>query len=197
MKDKMRLTLSYAPLLLGIWGTVAFAADDTTATRSTLHTSTAASQPAAADAPPAGSEPHKPPQAAFDACKSSSEGDACSVSFDGHTMSGTCRKGPNGEAELACVPAHRPGPPPEAVEACKGSAEGASCSMTMRDGQSLSGTCRKGPADSDVMACAPPQPQGPPPSTSNASRNAASNTTLTSAALERELDQLEKDIAAP
>jgi hypothetical protein len=34
------------------------------------------------------------------------------VTFDGHTMNGTCRKGPNGESDLACAPPHPHGPPP-------------------------------------------------------------------------------------
>jgi hypothetical protein len=33
--------------------------------------------------------PHPPP-AAFEACKDKKVGDACSVSFMGHTLSGTC-----------------------------------------------------------------------------------------------------------
>ncbi|HTQ08280.1 MAG TPA: hypothetical protein VMI54_30710 [Polyangiaceae bacterium] len=53
----------------------------------------------------------KPPQAAFDACRDRSEGDACSVDFGGRTISGTCRKPPEGDADLICMPA---GPPPGA-----------------------------------------------------------------------------------
>ncbi|HEX7453854.1 MAG TPA: hypothetical protein VF294_16290 [Polyangiaceae bacterium] len=114
MTRKPRLSLSYAPFALAIWAcNVASAANGerrgTPGVRPTT-TATAPSSPAdEADPPPA---PHKPPHAAFDACKSLSEGDTCSVSFNGHTMNGTCRKGPNGEAELACVPSHPPGPPP-------------------------------------------------------------------------------------
>ncbi len=112
MTRKLRLTLSYLPLALGIWAcTVASAADGQSSSKSALATSTATAPPVPVDdAPPP--PPHKPPQEAFDACKSLSEGDACSVSFNGHTMNGTCRKGPNGEPELACAPAHPPGPPP-------------------------------------------------------------------------------------
>ncbi len=74
----------------------------------------------AADAPP---PPHKPPQAAFDACKNASEGAACSVAFHGHTMNGTCKKGPNGESELACAPDHPPGPPPDGSHESIGSSD--------------------------------------------------------------------------
>lgn len=35
-----------------------------------------------------------------------------------------------------------PGPPPEAVAACKGKTEGAQVSFTLRDGKSVTGTCR-------------------------------------------------------
>lgn len=99
--------------LLAIWGcTVASAADGSvTSTRRAVAASGISSplppsQPV--DAPPS----HKPPQEAFDACKSLTEGASCSVNFRGHTMTGTCRKGPHGESELACVPEHPAGPPP-------------------------------------------------------------------------------------
>lgn len=101
-----------APFFLGIFGCSLASAADGAA--STTHGALAVGRavspvPASypADAPP----PHKPLQEAFDACKSLSEGDACSVNFNGHSMTGTCRKGPQGESELACVPAHPPGPP--------------------------------------------------------------------------------------
>ena len=109
----IRSALNFAPLWLAVAGcSVASAAEGGGPPSGAARTVGAPPSPAgaafAADAPP----PHKPPQAAFDACKSSSEGAACRVSFDGHTMTGTCRKGPNGETELVCVPAHPPGPPP-------------------------------------------------------------------------------------
>jgi hypothetical protein len=56
---------------------------------------------------------HKPPQVAFDACKDKTEGSACSVTFNEHTIEGTCRKSPEGDSALICFPAHPPGPPPE------------------------------------------------------------------------------------
>jgi hypothetical protein len=34
------------------------------------------------------------------------------VTFQGHTLNGTCRKGPRAESELACVPEHPPLTPP-------------------------------------------------------------------------------------
>jgi hypothetical protein len=36
-----------------------------------------------------------------------------------------------------------PGPPPEAVAACKGKAEGSKVQFSGREGEKLSGTCRK------------------------------------------------------
>jgi len=92
---------------------MASAADGPAATKHTTLAESAQTNPVPpshpVDAPP---PPHKPPQEAFDACKSLSEGAACSASFNGRTMTGTCRKGPRGESELACVPEHPPGPPP-------------------------------------------------------------------------------------
>jgi hypothetical protein len=170
-------------VLIAIGGfSVAGAAEGTSPSRSSaLAASTGTNPPSY----PVGDPPrHKPPQEAFDACKTHGEGDDCSVTFDGHTINGTCRKGPNGEPDLICEPARPPSPPPQAVEACKGSAEGASCIITLH-GQTVNGTCRKGPGDSDVVACAPPYPPGPPPT---------SNSTLSGTALERKLDRLERDI---
>jgi hypothetical protein len=64
--------------------------------------------------PPGGRGPHEPPPEAFDACKSSKQGDACTVDFhgSGHTMTGTCEAPPEGEG-LACRPSGPPPPPPE------------------------------------------------------------------------------------
>lgn len=53
----------------------------------------------------------KPPQVALDACRNRAEGDACSVSFRGNTLAGTCRKLPGGDDGLVCLPE---GPPPGA-----------------------------------------------------------------------------------
>ncbi len=59
------------------------------------------------DPPP----PRRPPQAAFDACAGKNEGDACSVTFHEHTITGTCANTP--ESQLACRPDRPPpGPPP-------------------------------------------------------------------------------------
>ncbi len=52
-----------------------------------------------------------------------------------------------------------PGPPPEAVAACKGKAEGAKVSFTGRQGEKVSGTCKK---MGDTLA-AMPEGMGPPP----------------------------------
>jgi hypothetical protein len=113
MRHSVRLSLAYSQILFGIWGGTAALAE------SGDRASAQSAQAAATDLPspelPADAPP-KSPQAAFDACKTASEGDACSVSFDGHTMTGTCRKGPSDEAELACVPDHPSGPPPSGSE---------------------------------------------------------------------------------
>jgi hypothetical protein len=105
---------SYAPAAFGILGIVS-AADSSRGESKAFSTNTMLrSTPASTSDQPPGpvDAPRKPPQAAFDACKSAREGDTCSVSFNGHTVTGTCRKGPSGEEELACVPARPPGPPP-------------------------------------------------------------------------------------
>lgn len=62
-------------------------------------------------AAPLAERPPGPPPEAVEACKDSSEGDACTVEFRGQTLAGTCRKGPNGEQPLACMPARPPEPP--------------------------------------------------------------------------------------
>ncbi len=98
---------------LGVWAySSASAAEgqEQSSTQIALAASAKSAPPSvpAADAPP----PHKPPQEAFDACKGSTEGAACSVTFHDRTLTGTCKKGPNGESDLACVPDHPPGPPP-------------------------------------------------------------------------------------
>ena len=111
----------YVTLLLAMGGcSVASAADGSATSNGSALTAPATTAPPSypVDAPP----PHKPPQEAFDACKSHSEGDACTVTFNGHTLNGTCRKGPNGETDLACVPAHPPGPPPNQNSTLSGSA---------------------------------------------------------------------------
>ena len=113
--------LCYLGLLLALGGcSVASAADGpSTSSQSALNAAATTTPPSyPVDAPPRG----KPPQEAFDACKSHSEGDACSVTFDGHTMNGTCRKGPNGETDLACAPPHPQGPPPNQNSSLSGSA---------------------------------------------------------------------------
>jgi len=110
---RVRVLLSHTRFLALICGcSLAAAADGRPGTtHGALAGSGSASPlpPQPADAPP---PPRKPPQDAFDACKSLSEGAACSVRFNGHSMTGTCRKGPHGEGDLACVPEHPPGPPP-------------------------------------------------------------------------------------
>ncbi len=99
---------------------------------------------------------HGPPPEALSACSGKASGVTCSVTFDGRTLTGTCRSGPNGEA-LACMPegGHH-GPPPEALSACASSTAGASCSVSF-EGKALTGTCVAGP-DGAALACLPPRP---------------------------------------
>lgn len=49
------------------------------------------------------------------------------------------------------------GPPEEAFAACSDLTEGASCRVSLR-GRTLDGTCRTGPGDNAILACAPPHP---------------------------------------
>jgi hypothetical protein len=95
---------------------------------------------------------HQPPQAAFDACASSHAGDACSVTFGDHTITGTCAAAPDSQ-QLACRPDHPPGPPPEAVEACRSHSAGDACSVSFGN-HTMTGTCAAGP-DNGALACRP------------------------------------------
>ena len=95
---------------------------------------------------------HKPPQAAFDACAKAKEGDACSVAFHDHTMTGVCKPAHDSSA-LVCHPDHPPGPPAEAVAACSAHAVGDTCSWS-HDGRDLAGTCVQHDAQGPV-ACMP------------------------------------------
>ena len=108
---------------------------------------------AAADRPP----PRQPPREAFEACAKLKAGDACSVTFGSHTVSGVCATGPDGGGALACKPDRPPGPPPEAIDACARSAEGDACSVTFGD-HTISGKCAKGPDGTGPLACKPDQP---------------------------------------
>lgn len=101
-------------------------------------------------------EPHGPPQAAFDACAKARQGDACSVSFGDHTMTGVCAPAP-GSSALACRPDHPPGRPPGALEACTGKAAGDACSVSHGD-HTMTGICAQGP--DGALGC---RPDGPPP----------------------------------
>jgi hypothetical protein len=110
---RLHTLLGTTAFLSAIWGcTVASAADGSEATTHKALAAKGTSNPVPPSHPVDAPPPHKPPQEAFDACKSLTEGAACSVSFRGQTMNGTCRKGPHGESELACVPERPPGPPP-------------------------------------------------------------------------------------
>ena len=117
---------------------------------------------AAAEGPPDHPHhPHQPPREAFEACNGLSAGEACSVTFDGRTLEGTCRTRPDGNGPLVCAPKGflRGGPPPEALAACTNLAAGASCSVTLH-GHTLEGTCRSGPDGTGPLACFP---NAPPP----------------------------------
>jgi len=103
--------------------------------------------------------PRKPPQEAFDACKSKARGDACTVTLRDHAITGQCDAPPD-ETQLACRPDHPPGPPPEVLEACTGKAEGDACSFTTPDDQTIAGTCAKGPNGEAQLGC---RPSSPPP----------------------------------
>jgi hypothetical protein len=54
--------------------------------------------------------PPTPPPEAFTACEQKSEGAACTVQFDGHTINGTCSQWQ--DQKLFCRPERPPGPPP-------------------------------------------------------------------------------------
>jgi hypothetical protein len=107
---------------------------------------------------------HKPPKEAFSACESHGEGDACQVTFGEHTLSGVCRKAPDGEtAALACLPDHPPGPPQAAIDACQGKASGDTCGLTDPDGAAIGGTCRNRHDGNGPLACAPARPRSSRP----------------------------------
>lgn len=55
--------------------------------------------------------PPLPPEA-FEACSGKSSGGACSVSFHGHTLEGTCSEAPS-DRRLFCRPSSPPPPPPD------------------------------------------------------------------------------------
>lgn len=54
---------------------------------------------------------HKPPEAAYTACKDLNADDVCSVTFKEHTIEGTCTEDSE-TSKLFCRPDHPPGPPP-------------------------------------------------------------------------------------
>jgi hypothetical protein len=101
---------------------------------------------------------HPPPPAAFDACAKSRTGDACSVTFGDHTLTGTCTAAADSQ-QLACHPDRPPGPPPEAREACRSRSAGEACSVTFGD-HTVTGTCATGPDGTRELAC---RPDHPPP----------------------------------
>ena len=65
--------------------------------------------------PPHGGHGHRPPEAAFTACASLAEGDACTAEVHGTTETGKCIKVPahikDDAGKLFCGPPHPPHPP--------------------------------------------------------------------------------------
>jgi len=116
--------------------------------------------------PPPG-PPRTPPPEAITACSGKAASDACQVTLGDRTEAGTCFAFDG--STLACRPARGPGgrgghrgPPPEAVEACKEIADGEACAVTL-GGDTLDGTCAKGPDGNGPLACRPtrmPAPAG-------------------------------------
>ena len=60
---------------------------------------------------PPGRPPGPPPES-IDACRSARDGDACSFTFRDRSLSGTCAKGHDASAPLACRPEGAPPHPP-------------------------------------------------------------------------------------
>jgi hypothetical protein len=104
---------------------------------------------AAADQPAAR---HRPPPAAFAACKDKKVNDACTVTIHDHAIAGTCQTPPDAQV-LACRPDQPPPPPKASLDACGGKAAGDACSFE-HDGHALSGSCWR-PDASRPLACRP------------------------------------------
>ncbi len=96
----------------------------------------------------------RPPPEAFTACSTAAAGDACSFDHEGHTVTGACKAGPDGNGPLACAPDRPPPPPPEAIAACAGAADGDACAFDHASDH-LAGTCVAGPDPAAPLACAP------------------------------------------
>lgn len=117
---------------------------------------------------PSGRPPHPkrggPPPEALTACTGLAENATCSMTLGDKTVSGSCRRGPQADAGLACAPSgpppheHHGGPPQEAFAACNGLAEGTACSVKLED-RILTGSCRKGPDGNPALACVLPPPE--------------------------------------
>jgi hypothetical protein len=115
--------------------------------------SSAATSPAS-EPPEAGERrPKGPPPEAVAACKDKSEGSACSLDFHGTAIDGSCRKAPDGNGPLACMPSHPPPPPSEAIEACIDKDDGDACTIQLEQ-RTIDGICRSLPEEPD-LACVP------------------------------------------
>ena len=93
--------------------------------------------------PPGGGERGREARKALaDACANMSEGDACKVELDEHSLEGTCNKTEQGD-HLFCRPAmHRP--MRAAFAACHDKKEGDDCSFERRDGDGkIDGSCEQ------------------------------------------------------
>ena len=101
--------------------------------------------------------PVAPAKESVDACNSKVSGDTCSFTGrNNNVFEGTCRKGPDGQGELACAPK----PPKEAVDACSSKANGENCSFTGKNNDTVTGSCSTVPYTNDV-ACRPANPPKP------------------------------------
>ncbi|MBX3221462.1 MAG: hypothetical protein KF795_13150 [Labilithrix sp.] len=122
---------------------------------------------------------HGPPPEAFAACEAKAAGDACTVTFERESLSGTCAAEPApphggsaqaDDARLVCRPdkmperggpgGRPPGPiPAEVFAACEGKAADAACSVTIGD-RAIEGTCKAPPPGTNEarLGCAPARP---------------------------------------
>lgn len=120
----------------------------------------AAALTGAAHAADADTSPQRPPPEAFTACQGKSTYEACSASFHGRPLNGTCS--PADDNTLFCKPDRPPEgarmPPPEAFTACAGKSAAAGCSVALPD-RTVDGTCAASP--DGRLFCTPSRPLEP------------------------------------
>ena len=145
----IRSSLAAGGIALGALGAMyAFVAGCGSGNQDTPPASAAQAQTAGDDGTPGGMHHrHKPPPAAFDACKAKAVGDACTVSMHDREINGKCESPPAGsdQAGPACRPEgwsqRHHGPPPEIVfAACDGKAAGDACSVA-HEQRTVQGSC--------------------------------------------------------